>query len=61
MKCNSFTACSGSSRRRDYYDRGYDRGYDDRDYYSRSYRWGNVCNIRLLFKLCFLIYISTSI
>uniref|UniRef100_A0A8D0EAQ9 Transformer-2 protein homolog beta n=1 Tax=Salvator merianae TaxID=96440 RepID=A0A8D0EAQ9_SALMN len=28
----------GSSRRRDYYDRGYDRGYDDRDYYSRSYR-----------------------
>uniref|UniRef100_A0A8D2J992 Transformer-2 protein homolog beta n=1 Tax=Varanus komodoensis TaxID=61221 RepID=A0A8D2J992_VARKO len=29
---------SGSSRRRDYYDRGYDRGYDDRDYYSRSYR-----------------------
>ncbi|KAK2538219.1 Tra2b [Columba guinea] len=27
----------GSSRRRDYYDRGYDRGYDDRDYYSRSY------------------------
>lgn len=30
--------CSGSSRRRDYYDRGYDRGYDDRDYYSRSYR-----------------------
>ncbi|KAK1789096.1 hypothetical protein P4O66_015038 [Electrophorus voltai] len=29
------------SRRRDYYDRGYDRGYDrydDRDYYSRSYR-----------------------
>ncbi|KAM3917075.1 transformer-2 protein homolog beta isoform X2 [Dendropsophus ebraccatus] len=33
---------SGSSRRRDYYDRGYDRGgYDDRDYYSRSsYRGG---------------------
>ncbi|XP_042636220.1 transformer-2 protein homolog beta [Orycteropus afer afer] len=30
----------GSSRRRDYYDRGYDRGYDDRDYYSRSYRGG---------------------
>uniref|UniRef100_A0A452DM32 Transformer-2 protein homolog alpha n=1 Tax=Capra hircus TaxID=9925 RepID=A0A452DM32_CAPHI len=28
----------GSSRRRDYYDRGYDRGYDDRDYYSRSRR-----------------------
>ncbi|XP_006882633.1 PREDICTED: transformer-2 protein homolog beta-like isoform X1 [Elephantulus edwardii] len=28
----------GSSRRRYYYDRGYDRGYDDRDYYSRSYR-----------------------
>ncbi|XP_006876259.1 PREDICTED: transformer-2 protein homolog beta-like isoform X4 [Chrysochloris asiatica] len=28
----------GSSRHRDYYDRGYDRGYDDRDYYSRSYR-----------------------
>uniref|UniRef100_A0A8C5Q491 RRM domain-containing protein n=1 Tax=Leptobrachium leishanense TaxID=445787 RepID=A0A8C5Q491_9ANUR len=27
----------GSSRRRDYYDRGYDRGgYDDREYYSRS-------------------------
>ncbi|XP_053554509.1 transformer-2 protein homolog beta isoform X3 [Bombina bombina] len=33
---------SGSSRRRDYYDRGYDRGgYDDRDSYSRSsYRGG---------------------
>ncbi|XP_056391449.1 transformer-2 protein homolog beta isoform X4 [Hyla sarda] len=33
---------SGSSRRRDYYDRGYDRGgYDDREYYSRSsYRGG---------------------
>lgn len=33
---------SGSSRRRDYYDRGYERGgYDDRDYYSRSsYRGG---------------------
>ncbi|XP_068100940.1 transformer-2 protein homolog beta [Hyperolius riggenbachi] len=32
----------GSSRRRDYYDRGYDRGgYDDREYYSRSsYRGG---------------------
>ncbi|EHB12430.1 Transformer-2 protein-like protein beta [Heterocephalus glaber] len=30
----------GSSRRRDYSDRGYDRGYDDRDYYSRSYRGG---------------------
>ncbi|XP_054838793.1 transformer-2 protein homolog beta isoform X1 [Eublepharis macularius] len=30
----------GSSRRRDYYDRGYERGYDDRDYYSRSYRGG---------------------
>ncbi|KAM9317004.1 transformer-2 protein homolog beta isoform 2-T2 [Gastrophryne carolinensis] len=32
----------GGSRRRDYYDRGYDRGgYDDRDYYSRSsYRGG---------------------
>ncbi|KAB0341359.1 hypothetical protein FD754_018285 [Muntiacus muntjak] len=30
----------GSSRRRDYYDRGYDQGYDDRDYYSRSYRGG---------------------
>lgn len=30
---------SGSSRRRDYYDRGFERGgYDDRDYYSRSYR-----------------------
>nr|XP_034958252.1 transformer-2 protein homolog beta-like isoform X3 [Zootoca vivipara] len=29
----------GSSRRRDYYDRGFERGgYDDRDYYSRSYR-----------------------
>ncbi|XP_078536597.1 transformer-2 protein homolog beta isoform X4 [Lissotriton helveticus] len=31
----------GSNRRRDYYDRGYDRGgYDDREYYSssRSYR-----------------------
>ncbi|XP_040295578.1 transformer-2 protein homolog beta isoform X3 [Bufo bufo] len=33
---------SGSSRRRDYYDRGYERGgYDDREYYSRSsYRGG---------------------
>ncbi|XP_075464976.1 transformer-2 protein homolog beta-like isoform X3 [Ascaphus truei] len=33
---------SGSSRRRDYHDRGYDRGgYDDREYYSRSsYRGG---------------------
>ncbi|KAG8432810.1 hypothetical protein GDO86_017163 [Hymenochirus boettgeri] len=31
----------GSSRRRDYYERGYDRGgYDDREYYSRSYRGG---------------------
>ncbi|XP_053327051.1 transformer-2 protein homolog beta isoform X1 [Spea bombifrons] len=32
----------GSSRRRDYYDRGYERGgYDDREYYSRSsYRGG---------------------
>ncbi|XP_059533754.1 transformer-2 protein homolog beta-like [Myotis daubentonii] len=30
----------GSSRRHDYYDRGYDRGYDDRDYYSRSDRGG---------------------
>ncbi|XP_078536595.1 transformer-2 protein homolog beta isoform X2 [Lissotriton helveticus] len=33
----------GSNRRRDYYDRGYDRGgYDDREYYSssRSYRGG---------------------
>ncbi|XP_038422592.1 transformer-2 protein homolog beta-like isoform X1 [Canis lupus familiaris] len=30
----------GSSHRRDYCDRGYDRGYDDRDYYSRSYRGG---------------------
>ncbi|EHB13067.1 Transformer-2 protein-like protein beta [Heterocephalus glaber] len=29
-----------SSRRRDYSDRGYDRGYDDRDYHSRSYRGG---------------------
>ncbi|MBZ3881228.1 Transformer-2 protein-like protein beta [Sciurus carolinensis] len=33
------TYSNGSSRRRDYYDRGYDRGYDDRDYYSRSYRF----------------------
>ncbi|XP_036210905.1 transformer-2 protein homolog beta-like [Myotis myotis] len=30
----------GSSRRRDYYDRGYDRGCDDRDYYSRLDRGG---------------------
>uniref|UniRef100_A0A452F696 Transformer-2 protein homolog beta n=1 Tax=Capra hircus TaxID=9925 RepID=A0A452F696_CAPHI len=30
----------GSSRRRDYYEEDYDRGYDDRDYYSRSYRGG---------------------
>ncbi|OXB65277.1 hypothetical protein ASZ78_001584 [Callipepla squamata] len=34
----------GSSRRRDYYDRGYDRGYDDRDYYSRSYSFQN-CSV----------------
>lgn len=47
----SFVTCSGSSRRRDYYDRGYDRGYDDRDYYSRSYRWGSICSAELL-KLC---------
>lgn len=44
----SVVTCSGSSRRRDYYDRGYDRGYDDRDYYSRSYRWGNGCSAELL-------------
>uniref|UniRef100_A0A452DKC8 Transformer-2 protein homolog beta n=1 Tax=Capra hircus TaxID=9925 RepID=A0A452DKC8_CAPHI len=29
----------GSSRRRDYYDRGYDRGYDDRDYYNRDQKY----------------------
>uniref|UniRef100_A0A8C6MPY2 RRM domain-containing protein n=1 Tax=Mus spicilegus TaxID=10103 RepID=A0A8C6MPY2_MUSSI len=33
-------ATYGSSRRRDYYDRGYDQGYDGGDCYSRSHRGG---------------------